>query len=57
MRPAAVVISALAIPPASCGALAMPEPMKALKISIIPSTVPSRPSNGAMPAIVPSALR
>src|SRR5690606_19399749 len=27
IRPAAVVINALAIPPASCGALAIPEPM------------------------------
>src|SRR5690606_7428601 len=57
IRPAAVVIRAFEMPPASKGALAIPEPMKALKISIIPSTVPSRPSRGAMPAMVPSALR
>src|SRR5690606_21380835 len=57
IRPAAVVIKALAIPPASCGALAMPEPMNELKISIMPSTVPSKPSKGAIPAIVPRALR
>src|SRR5690606_8222466 len=56
-RPAAVVISALEIPPASCAALDMLLPMKALKMSIMPSTVPSRPSSGAMPAMVPKALR
>src|SRR5690606_19886611 len=57
IRPAAVVMSAFEIPEASNGALAIPAPMNALKISIIPSTVPRRPSNGAMPAMVPSALR
>ncbi|MCY1452117.1 hypothetical protein D9M71_690190 [compost metagenome] len=57
IKPAAVVISALEIPPANTAALVpMPVPMKALKISIMPNTVPSRPSNGAMAAIVPSAL-
>ncbi|MNN98039.1 hypothetical protein D3C81_2173320 [compost metagenome] len=57
IRPAAVVINALEIPPASTEALVViPEPVNALKISIMPSTVPSRPSNGAMAAIVPRAL-
>src|SRR5690606_22037092 len=56
-RPAAVVIRALEIPPASTAALAMLAPMKALKMSIMPSTVPSRPSSGATPAMVPRALR
>ncbi|MNW02122.1 hypothetical protein D3C71_1978620 [compost metagenome] len=57
IRPAAVVTRALAIPPASTGALAMPFSMKPPKISIMPITVPSRPSNGAMAAMVPRALR
>ncbi|MNT95096.1 hypothetical protein D3C71_1993600 [compost metagenome] len=57
IKPAAVVIKALEIPAASSAALVMPEPMKELKISIMPSTVPSKPSNGAIPAMVPRALR
>ncbi|MNJ02042.1 hypothetical protein D3C73_1618540 [compost metagenome] len=57
IRPAAVVTRALEIPPASTAALAVIcEPMKALKMSIMPSTVPSRPSSGAMAAMVPSVL-
>ncbi|MNP73472.1 hypothetical protein D3C76_1701910 [compost metagenome] len=52
-----MVIKALEIPPASTEALVvMPLPVNALKISIMPNTVPSKPSNGAMAAMVPRAL-
>jgi hypothetical protein len=43
-RPAAVVISAVEMPPASMLALPVPTTMRSLKTWIMPNTVPSRPS-------------
>lgn len=57
IRPEAVVTSALEIPPArTAGLVVICVPMNELKMSIMPSTVPSKPSNGAMAAMVPKVL-
>src|SRR5690606_16591297 len=57
VRPAAVVINALEIPPASSAAFPDPSPMMAVQPSIMPTTLPSRPSIGVMAAMVPSVFR
>ena len=49
--------SATEIPWANCCGLPPVAPPCEPKISIMPITVPSRPSNGAAAAIVPSAFR
>ena len=61
IRPNAVLYSATEMPCASCAGLppGAPPPVGACepKISIMPITVPSRPSSGAAEAMVASALR
>src|SRR5690606_11424163 len=57
VRPAAVVISALEMPPASTAVLPVPWTITAVNTSIMPMTVPSRPSRGVIAATVPRVLR
>ena len=56
-RPATVAISASAMPPESARGSPMPPASMALKERMMPVTVPSRPSSGDTPAMVPSVLR
>src|SRR5216110_1232884 len=56
-RPATVQISASAMPPESARGSPMPPAWMTLKERMMPVTVPSRPSSGDTPAIVPSVLR
>ena len=55
--PAAVVMSALDIPPANTAALPVPSPTSSANTSIMPMTVPSSPNSGLIEAMVPSAVR
>jgi hypothetical protein len=57
IRPNAVLYSATEMPCASSCGLDPPLGACEPKISIMPTTVPSRPSSGAAAAMVPSALR
>jgi hypothetical protein len=57
ISPAAVVISAWAMPAASPSARPDPAVATTPKIWIMPSTVPRRPSSGAPPTMVASAPR
>ena len=57
LMPAAVVIRASEMPPASWFGSPVPSRRMTLKTSIMPMTVPRRPSRGAIPATVPSAVR
>ncbi len=57
VKPAAVVISASEIPPASTLGLPTPLAVIAAKTLTMPITVPSKPSNGEIAAIVPSGFR
>ena len=57
VRPAAVVISASEMPPASTAGLPTPSVVIAVNERIMPDTVPSKPSSGEIAAIVPSGFR
>jgi hypothetical protein len=57
ISPKAVLYSAMEMPCASAAGLLTPVGACEPKISIMPTTVPSRPSSGAAAAMVPSALR
>jgi len=56
-RPVWVVIRAIEMPPAMARELPVPKTEITLKVSIIPSTVPSSPSNGATAASTAMAAR
>jgi hypothetical protein len=55
--PAAVATSASAMPPESIRGSPAPPALMALKALMMPVTVPSSPSSGDTPAIVPSVFR
>ncbi len=54
-RPVWVVTRATEMPPARARALPVPKSLITWKVSIMPSTVPSRPSSGATAASTPMA--
>ena len=53
IRPVAVVISASETPAATTAGVELPLSAMSWKARMIPRTVPNRPTNGAMTAIVP----
>jgi hypothetical protein len=57
IRPNAVLYSAMEMPWASIDGLLPPVGACEPKISIMPITVPSRPSSGAAVAMVPNVFR
>ena len=56
-RPSAVVTSAWLMPPAIMRGSPVPNRVMSWKVWIMPTTVPSRPSRGAMAASTRSRLR
>ena len=56
VNPAAVVIRASEMPPASCAGSPTPTTVIAVNTRIMPMTVPSRPSSGVIVDMVPSVF-